>query len=250
MGTFINLTNVTGSTEKERAFFDSCRRHIKSDTEFTNMPKKIYAYWASKNVSFHFANTEKMSGAGDAKVGLQTGNNDLFYKFWFEVSKVTVGKWYPCVRGAGFRRWYTDINTVINWKNDGAEIKACKGAVIRNEQYYFRMGLSWSEISSGKISFRYVPSGSIYDQKGPAFFPIEVPLEYAAGYLNSVVAQQFLDVMCPTLDYSVGPVSEIPFIVEKQTEKVENTVKRCIECMESDERAYEENVSFRRHPLI
>ena len=97
-----------------------------------------------------------------------------------------------------------------------------KGSVIRNPQYYFKQGITWSSLTSGKLSMRYSPKGFLFESKGSVcFMKNEDNLGYILGLMNTEIVSNMLSVLSPTLDYHEGPISRVPIIVSDQKEQIE-----------------------------
>ncbi|WP_106787240.1 BREX-1 system adenine-specific DNA-methyltransferase PglX [Methanobrevibacter oralis] len=227
------------------------------------IPSCPIAYWADENLINCFNNT-KLESIGNIKVGLQTGENDRFLRYWFEVDFNKIGfssktcedsstsgyKWFPYNKGGSFRKWYGNQEYIINWENDGDELRNFKKSVLRNSKFYFYKSLSWSKISSGKIAFRYYPNGFIFDVAGCSVF-LNENLNYIMGFLNSNVCSSVLDLISPTLNYEVGHISSLPIkIDETKKDKIEKLVLNNISICEEDWNDYETSWNFKKHPLL
>ena len=212
-------------------------------------------------------NSQSISEVAEPRQGLATADNDRFLRLWYEVSfeninisakshedsEISAAKWYPYCKGGRYRKWSGNFNYIINWKNDGEELKAYKKSVLRNQPYYFRHGLTWGALTVGDISFRYVPDGFIFDSKGPMCFAKNRVNEfYLLAVLNSKVAMSYLKVLAPTMDYSQGPIGKIPFVyAEKELERnVSIIVEDCIKLSENDWNQFETSYNFSTCPLI
>ena len=223
------------------------------------------AYWANESTLKAFE--EKSVGYyGEPKQGFATGNNDRFLRFWMEVAINKIGfgyknresasnsnkKWFPCNKGGGFRRWYGNNNYVANWENDGMEMTAFSGSVIRNPQYYFRKGITWSSLTSGKLSMRFSPEGFIFESKGSVcFIKNEDNLFYMLGLLNTEVVAKMLLILSPTLDYHEGPMSKVPVIMNENVKsKVDKLVLENVDIVKADWDSYETSWDFKAHPLV
>lgn len=166
---------------------------------FDKIPERRIAYWLSDNAKEMFTSNLALSAVCSPTQGLATADNARFLRFWFEVNVSRIGfglpdaasaarsqkKWFPYNKGGGFRRWYGNHELVINWENNGREIKSFKGAVIRNPSYYFKPSISWSLTSSCGTGFRYNPKAGIFDVNGMSLFPNEgVDFFYLLGSLK------------------------------------------------------------------
>src|SRR5699024_10404578 len=140
---------------------------------FSKIPGSPISYWVVSPLLGAFDNLKKIQDIGDAKSGLQTGNNNKFLRFWFEIEfknidfnikdieqvEKTTNKWFPHVKGGSYRKWYGNHEYVINFGNNGEDIKNHKSSVIRSPQFYFKEGITWSHTTSHIFGSRYLPQG-------------------------------------------------------------------------------------------
>lgn len=157
-------------------------------------------------------------------------------------------KWAPHDKGGEYRRWYGNKEWVINWENDGCELRNSK-ANLRSERFYFHNAITWCSLSSGKISFRYSDYGAISNTAGSSLYPNEKMTNNLLGLLNTKVAQYLLDIVSPTLNYSAGQVSLIPIVLSRNSNENEY-VKDNINLSKEDWDSFETSWDFKTHPLI
>ncbi|WP_302886611.1 BREX-1 system adenine-specific DNA-methyltransferase PglX [uncultured Slackia sp.] len=228
---------------------------------FKQIPGTPIAYWASDAVCTDFSQMGSLSDVAKPRQGLATGDNNRFLREWWEPGKCNLAiwnpgsaKWYPCNKGGSFRKWYGNFEIVINWQEDGAEIKGFQGSVIRNPSYYLREGLTWGTISSSLLSMRYTPKGFIFESKGAmCFAESSTIMKCCLGALNSSPAMRFLSILCPTLDFHEGPVGRVPVAdaIDMYTQQdICNIVDGCIATSKDDYDSFETSWDFKRHPLV
>ena len=201
--------------------------------EFKKIPGSPVAYWASVSIRRAFCENPPLSSALDTREGLTTGSNNLFLRYWFEVPHSNIGfdlkrnsntlelpfRWFPYLKGGAFRRWFGNTDYVVNWYEDGRELKAftdpTTGRVRShnyNGKYAFRTGITWAGISSSAFSVRLAAEGFMFDAKGPMGFPLRIEDQMGvAGLLNSSVAGHLMKMLAPTLDFKLGHVLNLPF---------------------------------------
>ena len=210
--------------------------------DFEKIPGSPIAYWVSDKIREIFEKNQKLGDIGETKVGLQTGDNNKFLRLWNEVNYNKIGynmsnsqealeskkKWFPCNKGGSFRKWYGNQEIIVNWENDGYEIKNFydeKGKLRsrpQNIDYYFKEALTWSTISSSDCSFRYSPIGNIFETKGANYFVKNYKnFYYLFGFLNTKIVNYLLKIISPTLDYHEGPMSNLPVTLEDSSIKLE-----------------------------
>ena len=231
-------------------------------SNFSKIPGSPVAYWVGSKAYLCF---EKglLKDFADTKQGFKTGDNDTFLRLWFECSESKTSfcsdkskKWFPCTKGGEFRRWYGNFEYIVNWENDGYEIKHFtdqKGKLRsrpQNLQINFTKELTWSSISSGNISFRQVESYFMYESKGPALTPY-VDSTLMLAYLNSKVYQLFIGMVAPTLDYSEGSVLRVPYTKSDfRRNETTDLANNCLLLSRTDWDSYETSWDFKGHPLV
>lgn len=223
VGTFVDLTRQPNSESKETAFLAGEGRYYVDSAEFDDLPRNVFAYFISEHTRSAFKNGIPLREIAEAFTGLQTGDNPRFIRSWSEVSfskidfarrpnsEVETGssKWVPYVKGSEFRKWYGNHEFVLDWSNDGAEIKSHKSSTVRNQQYYFRSGLAYNNISA-KLSLRSVGYGQIFDQKNSMFFSdSDADAKFAMAYLHAKTTPPFLRVVAPK-DFGPGSMKLLP----------------------------------------
>ena len=125
-----------------------------------------------------FNGDELLAKYADLKQGLITGDNNRFLRLWQECDKGKSplmkrkkrnGFFYH--KGGDYRKWYGNIQLVVNWENDGDEIvnfrddKGKQKSRPQNVRYYLREGFTWTALTIADFNVRYMPAGSIFDAK-------------------------------------------------------------------------------------
>ncbi len=228
---------------------------------FEKIPGCPIGYWVSEKVSKAF----ESSCIGDKMItreGMATADNDRFLRLWHEVSlnhismfNKTSDKWYPYNKGGGFRKWFGNRDYLVNWSNDGYDIKhnidPTTGRIRShnyNGEYAFKKCGTWSAISSGTFAIRYCEEGFLWDSKGASGFSDNY-LEYIIGLLNSKVSSKFLAVLAPTLDYKVGDIIRVPLIQQNKV-TIDSLVSQNISISKSDWDAHETSWDFQENELV
>ncbi|WP_412771521.1 hypothetical protein [Ligilactobacillus murinus] len=207
------------------------------------------------------------------KVGLQTGDNNYFLREWWEVEHDKIKfdaksipdavesgkKWFPYNKGGSFRRWYGNYDYVVNWENDGQEIRNFvddKGKLRsrpQNTEYYFKEAITWSGVTSGNFSIRYREIGSLFDSIGPSIFSVSRNDRiYLLGLLNTPVGNYVFKILNPTIHMHVGYASLFPTLINLSIrDRVINISKKCIDIAKEDWLCSETGwTNFKKHPLI
>jgi hypothetical protein len=265
-GTYYRLVDYQNNQEKESHFLTQQYHYTRiPQYNFRKMPGSPIAYWATNKMVEIFESFKAMSTVAEPRQGLTTSDNDRFLRLWFEVKKGAIGfniidsqssietklKWFPHNKGGSIRKWFGNNEHIVNWLNNGFEIKSLSPkSVIRNPSYYFKSGMTWSAISSGIFAGRYCNNGFIFDSKGPVLFSRkEENLLYIIGLLNSTVSNTFLKILAPTLDFSQGPISKLPYTESEKIQEKTEIVKYCISLSRKDWDSRETSWDFQTTPL-
>ena len=275
-GCYLRLVDFRGGMEVQRQkTLEAISNHNcgfyyeQYSDNFAKIPGTPVAYWVSENGYKAFSG-QILYDVAKPRQGLATSDNNRFLKIWHEVKYKKIGfrisgvddakkldyKWFPCTKGGSFRRWYGNNEYIVNWENDGAEMKDYAAELyknytrtIKNIPLYFLRGMTWSTISSGLFSMRYVPEGFIFETKGAMCFSDDDKLLYLLGLYNTPVIQEYLRILSPTLDYHEGPLGRTPVII-KQDKKIDELVQNNISLSKSDWDAFETSWDFTKHPLL
>ncbi|MFG1346542.1 BREX-1 system adenine-specific DNA-methyltransferase PglX [Xanthobacter autotrophicus DSM 431] len=264
VGTFVDLTRQPNSGSKEAAFLAGEGRYYVDSAEFDDLPRNVFAYFISEHTRSAFKNGIPLREIAEAFTGLQTGDNPRFIRSWSEVSFNEIdfarrpnseveprsSKWVPYVKGSEFRKWYGNHEFVLDWSNNGEQIKSHNSATVRNQQYYFRSGLAYNNISA-KLSLRSVGYGHIFDQKNSMFFAdVDADAKFAMAYLHSKTTPPFLRVVAPK-DFGPGSMKLLP-VMQNYGEfySVTEIADAATAIARGDWDAYETSWDFARLPLL
>jgi type II restriction/modification system DNA methylase subunit YeeA len=223
--------------------------------DFIEIPGNPIAYWLSdaKKKLFKF---KKISSVAKVSVGMQTGDNSKYIRYWFEVSREASelnaseksgrAKWFPCNKGGQYRKWFGNTIDVINWAENGFEIKSnASGAYIRNESGYFKPALTWSRISTGELSFRYVDENCVHNDASCFITADEEVIWNLLDFLNSKISSAVIGDINPTLNLLPGQVNSTPFL------SVAGSVgKRCVSIAREDWDSNEISWNYLSFPLL
>ena len=268
---YCRLVEPTTQDSKESLFLSGREHYSVAREQFECIGGSPFAYWASERALSNFEIAKPLIEYSRPRVGQNTGDNERFLRFWHEteIQKIGFGvkhdelattgyKWIPYNKGGSFRRWYGNFDRVVNWENDGKEIKDY--AVIRNHGKHWsryiqnienmcREGVSWSDIASTRFACRYLPEGFICDVKGSSTYPSEQYRTYVMAFLNSCVSIYYLQMLNPTTTFQVGNIGSLPFVFEREKE-VDELALGNVALSKKDWDADETSWDFQHHPLF
>lgn len=253
--------------EKPSTFPIAHKRNCTATTEnFEKIPGCPVAYWVSDNFIRTFENGN-LGNQVDAVKGLDTCDNDTFTRMWYEIQIANIAfdkkdtietythKWYSYCKGGGYRKWYGFMERVVNWENDGFMLRNLRDANGKiksrpqNIRYYFKEGLTWSTVTSYKLSLRYM-NNCIFGGGGSAMFSSN-NIFYYLGYGNSIVTEYGLNLLNPTLNFLVGDILSLPLLIDETYKpSIDTIVEENISISKADWDAFETSWDFKRHPLI
>ena len=226
-------------------------------TTFHDIPGSPIAYWASEGLHEAFQEGASIETLSDY-TGSQnkTGDNAVYLRFVWEPSSNTVGhrkKWCCYSKGGDFRRWYGNLDIVINWSREArAFYKSNPTSNLLKEQYWFTEGISYTMLTSGKSNFRYQPPIGLFDMAGPVICKLQDNLYWLLAFLNCSLTQQCLSMMNPTLNLQAKDVKALPVIAPLNAARaqIEALSKACVAISRTDWDSQETSWDFKRNPLV
>ena len=233
-GTYIRLVDTHGddnqSTACEQAvkYVDDGHRYAVNEHDFARIPGSPIVYWLPQSLLSTFSGNKFVGDAVNPKKGITTGSNERYLRRWYEVSLnelavsgVAGSSWFPYNKGGEYRKWYGNKDFVLNWKNDGAALKKQDNSLLVNPDCWWKEAYTWTSISSGDFSARYVEGGSMFDNGGSAFFADSTEkLHFVGAIVNSSVGLEFLRALAPTLNVQPGNLAAIPLPIHMYDENV------------------------------
>lgn len=273
LGSYERLVDYDSQDDKEKMYLEMVNDKDNNDVyhvdqlNFDKIPGSPIAYWASENLINDFEKGTSLGEVVQAKVGLQTGDNKRFLRQWFEVGIDNISfdshsikdsvesgkKWFPYNKGGSYRKWYGNYDYVVNWQNDGYEIKHFaddKGKIRsrpQNTEFYFKEAVTWSDITTSMLSARYILGNDIHDVVGMSIFGNHNTLIKILGFINSKVATHIMRIINPTIHNSIGYMVLEPLL---EVQSVNSLVERSISSSKSDWDAFETSWDFQKSPLL
>ncbi len=239
---------------------------------FKKIPGSPIAYWVSERVRDVFENSPPLVKIADTRLGMATADNNKFLRLWHEVNmnKTSMGeknreaaqesqkKWFPYQKGGDFRKWYGNMDYLVNWFNDGQDIRNFidkKTGKVRshnyNLDYIFKEGVTWNALSSSDTSAR-ISKSSLFDNAGSSLFPFDPKyIKPCLAFINSKLIKSLIKLISPTLNYQPGDMGKLPFYFnEIQLPDLSNIVSKLVSIAKSDWDSYETSWDFTENPII
>ncbi|CAM6821741.1 TPA: BREX-1 system adenine-specific DNA-methyltransferase PglX [Enterobacter hormaechei] len=206
------------------------RLKVAAAAGFKKIPGSPISYWLNENEINLFDN-KKISQIAATRLGMATADNERFLRFWHEVDFSKIGfyytdrtqakeshlKWFPYQKGGEYRKWFGNLDYVVNWFNDGYEIQNfvdTDSGKVRSHNYnldfIFKKGITWNALSSNKTSAR-VSEFSLFDNAGSSLFVNEekhyLPI---LAFINSDIIISLIKAISPTMNYQPGDIGKLP----------------------------------------
>ena len=283
LGIYLRLTNFRGgmSVQREKTIealiSSQCSYFYETNQEnFKGIPGSPVVYWISNRFLQAFS-LPTVKDVAKSCIGMRTGDNARFLRYWYEVEIDKIGfgfvsadeamsskkKWIPFHKGGDFRRWYGNLDYIVNWENDGLEIKDNTRKVypqlsdnlnwkITNEKYYFQEGITWTAVSSAKTGFRRYPQGFIFSNAGQAVIAEDSKLlDYLEALLNCKVTIEILQMIAPTIRFESGEIGKIPVCIKPdQYDKIIQLSRENTDISKDEWDSFEVSWNFKRHPFL
>ncbi len=276
---FSRQGDVASNQELSQRFRSSdCATFNAPVADFQRVPGCPIAYWLRVSSFEAFENLDSVGSIAKPRQGMSTNDNTRFVRRWFEVPTSAIGfhckslpetvasrkKWFPYNKGGEFRKWFGNAELVVNWENDGEEIKHWLlnnpkdpntthwSRRIINTEFYCKSGLTWTFVSTSAFGIRYTDDGFLFDVGGSSLFPGD-KTKAVLGLLCSRVAWHFLKTLNPTLNFQAGNIADIPWNSALGTDKVD-TAEHCastaVDFARADWDNFETSWDFRDLPLL
>lgn len=207
---------------------DNDRVYALSQEKLKQIESWPFIYWISDDFRSKFK-SQVLADIAPAKVGMNSGGNERFLRYHWELQDLS--NWRRYSKGGPYNRWYGNYWVYINWRNDGEEVKNCKKSILRNQDYYFKLGITYSACGGKGLSFRVLPENSLFDVGGSCVFPKEPSTNsYLLAFMNSKLCTYIANCLNPTVNIQVGDLNRIPFVLPSQKirEKISALAKDCI----------------------
>ena len=265
-GVYCRLLDGTNAQEKETAFFATANRFIAKQDSFDKIPgAPMSAYVAGDTLATLYQNGQTISKIGDVKIGMGTGNNDLFLKSWWEIEEGKIDysitdksqldysnkKYFPYSKGGERKRWYGNHEFVI-WFNRAGQNKMKQTSGHRENggyDFYFHKGITWSYSTMAPFSVRIMPTGFVFDVNGSSLFLPEQYYNYVLCFLQSCVGRFIIDSIKSAFSIQAGTIRNLP-VIGNTTPKIEALADECVTLSQQDWDSYETSWDFRRHPMV
>ena len=264
-----------GETEKSTALINGEKRFdTTAQDEFKKIPGNPVAYWVSRTLVDSFSNGVLIRNVTDTRIGMATGNNDKYIRRWWEILRASIRtacstraeakesgvKWFPLAKGGVYRRWFGNITHLVNWENDGHELRTTphpSGARIWAHNFnlsrVFSEGITWSAVSSAYFGVRLLPQGCLFGSGGSSAFCDSYPPLVVLALLNSKLATTYTQVFSQTLNFEVGDVGKLPLqtdTIALRKDGILDTARRIMDHTKEDWDAYERSWDFESFPIL
>ncbi len=275
MGTYIRLVDYSNEEEKIGNYFKKENHYKCNQKDLRSIQDNMFLYFLSEKMLYILNNNKNIGSLFRIKPGLTTSNNAKFVRNWYEIDFSKIGfklksreesvksqkKWFPYNNGGNYRKWYGNNEAVVNWENDGEEIKNYKLAIREQKPSFnvgiaalndiFKRGLTYSIFGFRNFGIRYKEHGYLFDVSGASIFPDEINMYYLLGYLACNVSFAFLSAIAPTVNFQAGDIASIPYIYnDKYCERIDSIVKENIKIAKADWDLFETSWDFASHPLL
>ena len=263
-GVYCRLVDPDTQDGKEELFLSGKQRFCQKQKVYRLLPSCPIAYWVSDKLCSAFSN-DGLNEYGCVKSGMQTGNNALFLRYWYEVSSLKIGfsisdrfifdkqgyKWAPQTKGGLYRRWYGNYEYVVNFENECYDIRNYPGTVrTRDLNQYFSVGITWTHTTAGKFGARILPKGFTFNVESPSLFISNSNLlPFFLGLLNSKITQECLTLLNSAFHYHAEDILNIPVIPSDKSD-IDRIVDNNMLISRTDWDSFEKSWDFKKHPFI
>jgi len=265
-GIYYRLVEGRNSGEKDFLFRKKSNEFAGiHQSNFSKIPGSPIAYWVTSKMISLFEKNQLIRDIGTARNGMTTGENEKFLRSWFEVNlnntyliddtkdfKISGQKWVPYRKGGPVKKWYGNLELVVDWAGNGKALRNNANSILRNPTFYFLKGITWSLTSSSFFAARATVYRGAFDVNGMTLFLDEGIHGYALAFLNTHISNAILKFINPTMAFQAGDIEALPFILvgKKEKENIETLSIESISLARHDWDSRETSWDFKTNPLI
>ena len=232
---------------KQKKFFSGTKDYATVQELYLSLPNDIIAYWATKSFADAFESRININTYATVFEGLKTRDKDRFLRFWFEVASK---KWKPYAKGGTFRRWYGNNDYVVNWGENGDEVRNFKKSSGANFKHYFEPEITYTAMTMSKFTGRYI-TNQLFGGGGGGI-TASAKIDYLLGFVNSLPFDYIISAMKSTVNFEVGQIGKIPVLFgDSNSEKtVAILAQENVGLSKQEWDSYEYSWDFQQHPLL
>ncbi|WP_319784405.1 BREX-1 system adenine-specific DNA-methyltransferase PglX [Oceanisphaera sp. IT1-181] len=248
--TYFRLIDGNEEDKKNRLLNRWCKPLLKNQSQFNKIDGCPIAYWLDTSIVESF-NSLKIGDVANVEGKNITSDNERFLRFHWEINGKSIGvgnKWLLYSKGGSFRKWYGNLENVINWSIEARDYykKHPSGRIISENQWY-KKGITWSPVATDGTGFRLLPKNTTFDSKGLAIFPNDIENLYKiTAVLNSSYGRMILNTLNPTIMINLIDVISVPY----KDIFVSDEAKKLVEIHKEDWDESELSLEFKVNNII
>lgn len=271
IGRFVKLTEYPNAKLKEEKYLEFNQGNIYycKQNGFHSIPGSPIAYWVSDKIRTIFKLEPSIGTKIEAKQGLGTGQDNLFFRLFWEINfdkiafnytnikKVWDDKkdYIPLNKGGSTRKWYGNRDYVIKYNITNRNMLKTIGNHLPSENKYLLESISWSDITSPNTmnTFRWYNIGFIFSNTGHCAFPQNILIRnLILAYVNNKFVNNMTKILNPTQHFHIGYFNELPYPskLEPKTVILSQFVEQNIQISKDDWDSFETSWDFEQHPLL
>ena len=245
---FIKQAAVESEEAKRKLFFGGTKDYHTKQEVYRHLPNSIIAYWATQSFANAFETGEKINSFAVVFEGLKTRDKDRFLRMWYEVANA---KWKPYAKGGAFRKWYGNNEYVVNWGDNGDEVRNFKKSSGANFSHYFEPAITYTAMTMSKFTGRYIEN-QIFGGGGGGITASQDNVFYLLCFVNSAVYDYIISAMKSTVNFEVGQIGSVPVLFgsTENTTQLNQLAQENVSSSKQDWDSYETSWDFKRSPLI
>jgi len=252
--TYVRLVDYNSQQTKEEAFLLGSDRYTAMKESFEKIPGSPVAYWVSEQFIRAFEMGESLENfSSSMSAGNKTAENEKYLRQIWEVPSLTINsKWFLYAKGGQYRKWYGNIDVIIDWSDKAKQrYKENPSACMIKEDYWFKLGFTYTDLTSKSFSCRLLRNDMLFDMSGPGVLFENELLFYAMGLYNSCVSKKYFETLNSSFHFKLNDLNRIPIIFsETHKPKIDSLVEQNIALSRTDWDSFETSWDFKRHPLL
>ena len=163
------------------------------------IPGGVFGYWAPVEFLKRFRESGSFrQDIGAVRQGLATADDFRFVRLSWEVVPDSIGpdrRWSRFSKGGEYSPPYDDIHLVVDWADDGKQLRSLSSARVQNEKWYHKAGATYTVRTASAFAAKVLPAGCVFSHNAQSWF-VDDPelLLKSIVYFSCRVPQTYLEI--------------------------------------------------------
>jgi hypothetical protein len=163
------------------------------------IPGGVFGYWAPIAFLERFLDIQSFgTNVASVRQGLATADDFRFVRLAWEVLPSAIGRekrWSRFSKGGEYSPPYDDIHLLVDWADDGKQLRSMSTARVQNDRWYHKAGATYTVRTASAFAAKVLPEGCIFSHNAQSWFLDDADLlKKSIIYFLARVPQAYLEI--------------------------------------------------------